>query len=229
MNLVQGKTFKRLRDRVGGCNFSDTEFRRCSFQNCLASTDEIKQRPRLKRLLLVDCEESNSSLAEAIVEDVTVDGLRVRDLFIASDCAFKHVTFKGRIGSVKLTYGFAGLVKKQRNLQADLNEANSRFFSEVDWALDISQGEFEDLDISGIPLHLVRRDPETQVVLPGTVALSGAWREVPDFVRVWGGRIDALLKIGEGPELLLVAPKLHRDFKVELTALTSLRRAGLVA
>jgi hypothetical protein len=119
-------------------------------------------------------------------------------------------------------------VKKRPKLQAALDEANANYYADVDWAIDIRAGEFEDLDVDGVPLSLIRRDEETQVVLPAPVALGGEWRRVPEFAKTWGPRVDALLKVGLGPELLLVAAKRHREFKADLGGITALRKSGLI-
>jgi hypothetical protein len=228
MKAIEGRTFQGLRDRAGSCDINDTEFRRCVFRDCVTSTHDVQNRPRIRNVKVIDCEESNCDLQEAMLEDVIVDGLRVKDLFIISDCAYKHVTLRGNLGRLKITSGFAGLAKKLPKLQAALNDANSAYYANVDWALDISNAEFEDFSLSGVPLQLIRRDGETQVIFPASLAIGGDWRAVPEFAEVWGPRVDALLKVGRGPELLLVAAKRRKEFKAELGALNALRRSGLI-
>ena len=46
--------------------------------------------------------------------------------------------------------------------------AGQAFYQKIDWALDISRGEFRDLELKGIPARLVRRDPETQLIVTMT-------------------------------------------------------------
>jgi hypothetical protein len=227
MMVIESRTFRELVDRAGA-SIADSEFRRCVFRHCLVSGESAEYRPRIRNVVAIGCEEFNSRVSEAVIEDVTVDGLRVNDLFIVSDCAFKHVVLKGKMSRLKITSGFAGRAKKLPKLQAELDAANEQFYKNVDWALDISNAEFEDFSISGVPLPLIRRDPETQVIFPAAVALGQEWRGIPEFTKAWGPRINALLKVGRGPELLLVAAKSHGDFRIELDGLNALRRAGLV-
>lgn len=228
MTLVEGRTFRGLTDRAGACRVEDAEFRRCTFRDCLVSAEDVRSRPTIRNTVIADCEEQSCSVSDMVIEDVTVDGLKAKDLLVIADCAFKHVTLRGKLGSLKITRGFSALVKRRPQLQAALDRANAAYHADVDWAIDISAGEFEDLDVDGVPLSLIRRDEETQVVLSGSVALGGEWRRVPEFAKTWGPRVDALLKVGLGPELLLVAAKGHREFKADLGGITALRKSGLI-
>jgi hypothetical protein len=194
----------------------------------LIATEDVQRRPTIRNVRFIDCEEHSCSISDAVIEDLTVDSLKVNDVLLVADCAFKHVTLRGRLGTVKLTVGFSALFKKRPRLQVALDEANVAYYANVDWALDISAAEFEDFDVDGVPLSLIRRDQETQVILPAAVTLAGEWRRVPEFAKVWGPRVDASLKVGLAPEMLLVAAKRHRDFKADLGGINALRRSGLI-
>jgi hypothetical protein len=98
--------------------------------------------------------------------------------------------------------------------------ANANFYDRVAWALDISEGEFKELDIRGIPAHLIRRDPETQFVLTREKALQGRWRDLEFQETVWYTWIAHFLKSGDSA-VVLIAPKRHRKF------LQLLRAAGV--
>lgn len=195
----------------------------------MISTENVAVRPLVHNVTLTDCEEFDLHVSDAILEDVVVDGLRVRDLLILADCSYKHVVLRGRLGSIKITSGFAKVVRSRPKMQAELDRQNNACYASIDWALDISAAEFVDFDVHGIPLSLIRRDVETQVILPAAVALSGQWREVPEFAKVWGPIVKALLQVGRGPDLLLVAGKRNRDFRSELSAINAARAAGLVS
>ena len=227
MQIVENKRFENLADHTGAAKITGVECRSCTFCNCVLTSPAVTQRPFIGNVRLIDCVDIHSHLAKAVMDEIVVDGFRTKDLTILSACAIRHVTLKGKIGKLKVTDRLPGIGNPVQ-LQEGFNAVNMAFYRGIDWALDISQAELEDFSLSGIPLSLIRRDPETQVVLPADVAVSRAWRQVPEFAKVWGPRVEALLKIGRGPELLLVAPKLHPDFKMEVDALNSLRRAGLI-
>ena len=116
MALVEGRTFLGLTDRAGECRVEGAEFRRCTFRDCLVSAEDVQSRPTVRNTLFADCEEHSCSVSDIVIEDVTIDGLKVKDLLIIADCAFKHVTLRGKLGSLKITRGHSVLVKKRPKL-----------------------------------------------------------------------------------------------------------------
>jgi hypothetical protein len=104
--------------------------------------------------------------------------------------------------------------------------ANRRYYDDVDWALDISEARFTSVEFSsGIPARLIRRDPETQVVLRRSTFLNRPWRdEVPgSLAQIW---IDDFLASGFD-DTIIVAGKRGRAFAKELELIDKLRKAGL--
>jgi len=81
-------------------------------------------------------------------------------------------------------------------------------------------------DIRGIPAHLIRRDPETQIVVKRENALEGKWRALDLENTYWQVAIDFMLE-REDPDVVLVAPKRARNFKDLLRGLQLLREAGV--
>ena len=112
------------------------------------------------------------------------------------------------------------------NEQASFDEMNSSFYEMVDWALDISEARFMECDIRRVPARLIRRDPETQVVVTREKALLGEWRNLDLSRTLWSGWIELFLKDGDA-DVVLVAPKRHPKFKEWLGGLKLLRDAGI--
>ena len=104
--------------------------------------------------------------------------------------------------------------------------ANAEYYRHVDWALDISQGEFKELDIRDVPVRLIRRDPETQFIVKREVALRGHWRNLDFRETLWRTWISEFLE-HEEQDVVLVAPKRHPKFRSYLADLQLLRRAGV--
>ena len=69
--------------------------------------------------------------------------------------------------------------------RAAYDSARAAFYESVDWALDLSAADFGgETSIDGIPLRLVRRDPETQVIVAADRLTTVDWRSaVPP---TWG-------------------------------------------
>lgn len=181
----------------------------------------------MNRVEFIGCSARGTAIEAAIVRNVVVDGLRTYGLFQTWGAVFEHTTLRGRIDRMMLSPivqpGLAG-----PELQRVFDQANRRFYSNVDWALDITEAEVTELDLRGVPGHLVRRDPETQVVVTRSAALAGAWRQLPLEDTYWGVAIENMILEGMDA-CVLVAPKRDRRFNALLRGLHVLRDAGVAA
>lgn len=208
MRVVENETLKPLRDR-GGSVFADLTFRRCEF---VSSSISITTDPA-----------SRSAVRNVVLEDCSV---RTSDLHQAWGAVFKHVVVRGRIGRLMcspLISSMAGETPEQRAF----DEANAAYYEGVDWALDISQAEANEIAISGVPARLVRRDPETQVVLTRETALAGEWRSLDHVTACWfETAIEGMLLDGE-PDVVLAAGRRDREFRKLMAAIEQLRAAGI--
>jgi hypothetical protein len=225
--VFERQRFEDFYDRNSGRVFADLEFRHCTF---VSSSISITRNPRYRSLVrnvtLIQCEEIGCALDTAVVETVVVDGLKTSDLFQTWGAVFKHVTLKGKIGRIMISPAVAaGLATPAQ--QKAFDKANAEFYSTVDWALDISEAEFEEADIRGIPARLIRRDLETQVVITRGKALEGRWRQLDLSKTYWPTAIEFFLQDSEDPDLVLVAPKRDRDYLQLLKGLQLLREAGI--
>ena len=105
--------------------------------------------------------------------------------------------------------------------------ANRRFYEDVDWALDISEARFTAAEFSsGIPARLIRRDPQTQVVLRRSAFEDGRWRDQVDdsLATIW---IENFVRAGF-EDTVLVAGKRGKSFAKEVELIQRLRDGGLV-
>jgi hypothetical protein len=145
--------------------------------------------------------------------------------------ALRHVTVRGRIGSIAFRRQLAPATATTAQ-DAAFQRANAAFYAGVDWAIDISEAEAIELDLEGIPAHLVRRDPATQAVVTKAKAQEGRWRNL-DLAGSWW---DFVLQdyanaqgVGAGPDdaIVLAAPKRAKKFSTHLRGLQLLRDAGI--
>ena len=104
----------------------------------------------------------------------------------------------------------------------------------MDWALDIKEAEFDDFDCRGVPSRLVRRNPETQMMLTkervlankDAIGVGGTW---------WGALISNFLSRESGiftnlDDAIYVVPrKPPRGFDRQslVAGIEALRRAGV--
>jgi hypothetical protein len=213
-------------DRDSGAVYEDVEFHKCVFDDfVLSCTRQPPLRTTFRRILVSDCSVRSGALFSAVVEDSAVVNLKVRGLFQAWAAVFRHVTLRGRVGRLMLS-DIPFPFREDVEAEGAFREANARFYETTDWALDITEAEFEELDIRGIPARQIRRDPVTQVVVTREKAMQGAWRSL-DLSR---SHVDAWIKgmLAEGyPDVVIAAPKRHRNFRHVVEDLQRLRDIGV--
>lgn len=226
MRRIYAQELSGYYDRDSGREFSDITFEACSFQSCGVSiTLNPALRSVVRNVRILNCSQKSCVLHCAKLHDVIVDGLETSDALFCRGALFEHVTFKGRIGEIvispKVSPAFATMTQ-----QRDFDEKADEFYSNVDWALDIREAEFEICDINGgLPARLIRRDPETQVIVTRERVLSGQWRELDLADTYWPSSLESFLKSGDTAQVL-VAPKRNKKFKKLLKGLQLLREAG---
>src|SRR5713226_5166682 len=211
----------------GGHVFEDLEFRRCYFQSSAISiTCDLASRSTVHNMKIIDCEEGGCFVHTAIVEDVLIDGFKTHGLFQAFGAVYKHVTLRGRLGDIMLSPAvMPGSATKDQ--QRAFDEANASYYEGVDWALDISEAECQYLEIrGGVPVRLIRRDPETQMVFKREKVMQGKWRKLEAIQGYWAGILELFLQLGTTEEVL-VAPKRDRRFRELADGLQVLRDAGV--
>jgi hypothetical protein len=210
----------------GGQAFSDIEFIKCRFESSAISiTRDPSRRSIYRNIRLIKCAERGCAVDAAVIEDVLVDGLKTNGLLQTWAAVFKHVTLRGKIDRIMVSPEVApGSATAQQ--QRAFDEANAEYYSDVDWALDISEAEFQECDLRRVPAHLVRRDPETQVVITREKAMQGAWRKLDLSKTPWDTGIEFMLNRGDA-DVVLVAGKRDRKFRDLLDGLRKLRDAGV--
>jgi hypothetical protein len=226
MRTFENEEFTAFYDR-GGNVYEDLYFKKCTFiSSSISITYDPANRTTVRNVTLERCRVVGSALDCAVVEDVLVDGLQTSDLHQAWGALFKHVTLRGKIGRLMVT---TLVSPRHRNtpVQAAFDEQREAYYETIDWALDISEAEAVELQLSGIPARLIRRDPETQAVVTRQAALRGEWRELQRVQETaLGLGIQRMLKRGDD-DIVLVAERRARDFKQVLAGIEELRAAGV--
>jgi hypothetical protein len=231
MRVFENQTFKDFDDRDSAAVFSDLEFLRCHFDYCSISiTHDPKRRSTVRNVRLLNCTAANPYIDRAIIEDALTENAKWPGLFQTFGTVFKHVILRGKFGRLMISNDVLPRSDvnppfEYENVEA-FREANAAYYRNVDWALDISQGEFKELDIRGVPGRLIRRDPETQILVTRQRVLQDDWRDLPFQDSLTPFSLDFMLK-QELPDTVLIAPKRHRKFPLYLADLQMLRDAGV--
>ncbi|MGO9774795.1 MAG: hypothetical protein ACLPSW_35590 [Roseiarcus sp.] len=173
MNEYKNQTFRKLYDDGGALCLENMRFENCMFESCeLSLTKDVDRRSTVRKVSLKNCASNGCGIGPAIFEDVEVDGLATNDLLIVWAATFHHVKLSGDIGKIKIN-PWAHFVDRTDATQRPFTRQREAFYRSIDWALDISAARFKLFEFEGIPARLVRRDPESQVVITRARALGG--------------------------------------------------------
>ncbi|MFB7339176.1 hypothetical protein ACFCZ6_03870 [Streptomyces hydrogenans] len=154
--------------------------------------------------------------------DVSVHDVASGGRITPAACVFRHVTLSGRIPRLMTLPAHHSLPPEVREA---FQKGAERFYDEVDWALDITAATFSEAEFSGIPGHLVRRDPETQFLLHRDRAEAA---DPEGFSRGARSYLTSARR-SPYPTMVIVAPRRSRYFTSMLEDLESLRTARIAA
>jgi hypothetical protein len=112
---------------------------------------------------VTNCVVQNVDLNATVIRRGLVDGLRVRGWFAGQGVALDQVVLRGRVGSFHLT---PFPLRDSLLARRAFSEANREFYASVEWALDITElSATGQLELTGVPAHLIRRDTASQGVV----------------------------------------------------------------
>jgi hypothetical protein len=196
---------------------------------------ELADRPVLRRISVERCHFTASEVGPFILEDSMVDTIWFHrgkwGPQQLAGCAFKHVVIRGPVRG-GLRFVASRDWWRHHILEPATSDAtviaNERYYAEVDWALDISEAEFTGVEMyrSGIPARLVRRDPDTQVVVTRASVANGDWRAACEGSSVWVG-MERFLSSGF-QDAVLIAEKRAKYLAADVAAFGRLRDIGVV-
>jgi hypothetical protein len=232
MRVFENKTLKSLYDQESGAVFADMEFRSCDFESCVLSmAGRPARRSTVRNVRLLHCSQRGCRANCAVFEDVLIDDLATNGQLLQTfGAVFNRTVLRGKIDRLMLSNDVLPSILKddserQQEIEA-FRSANAEFYRRVEWALDISTGEFRELDLRGIPGHLVRRDPETQVLVLRERALKMEWVGLDFKENLLPTTLQLFLE-GQDSSLVYAAPKRHPKFRRYLDDVKLLRRAGI--
>ncbi|MDB5468469.1 MAG: hypothetical protein JWR84_29 [Caulobacter sp.] len=169
-------------ERVSGVAYADLVLADCEFNSCTVARDPGSPRNTFDSIELINAGQLNCSISEAVLRDVQLRGLKrlgSAPLFLWG-CLFERVTLSGRISALKINSSI--VLPGDPPARQELHDAAvAQFYSNSDWALDISDAEFPGgVTFEAIPGDKVRRDPARQVLIRRTDLAKLDWRSI-DF------------------------------------------------
>lgn len=231
MQKIEGQQFRKALDK-GNTHFHDLYLHDCAFDNCGLSMVKYPQRmSRVRNVTLSQCRVVNSEIKPCVFEDVVVEDLSTNPILLVWAAFLRRVTLKGKIGKINLNLTPEAFCTDADRLR-QFETARAAFYAETDWALDISDARLLGLRCEGVPLHLIRRDPQTQVILDKRGRYRGQQALDASFAKAFPVADSVLRGFDESdrPAMLLTAsmgaPKKRRD--EELGAIAELRTLGFL-
>lgn len=226
------RIFHGLFDQGDRLQIEDAIFRECLFQNSAFSlTQDVSRMSHVRRVDMIDCSVSRCETGPMVASEVRISNLQTDDLLILWSPFCDRVALSGHIGNLKINQ-LADPSTSRNDKQKPFEEYRAQFYAGVEWALDISKARFKGFDVRGIPGRLIRRDPESQILVTRERALNVAtpgWENKLDATnKLWPFMINLFLGDGD-VDTVLVAPlgaaKAKRD--ALLRGLQELRMIGL--
>lgn len=216
----------------GGSAFEALRVANSSFDNCGMS---LSKRPSkmssVRDVHVSNCKVINCEIGPTVLEDVQIDGLDVNPILLLWSCFFRRVFLAGKIGKIKINlepFAFC----TDAGVLAAFAEQRAAFYEATNWALDISRARFVDFACKGVPLNLIRRDPQTQVIIRkrdfGGMDMLGS--QFADAFPETRTRLS-IFSDSDAEEVLLVVPLAAAKKRREDWAggIAELRRLGVVS
>lgn len=225
MKSFKNHLFSDIVDRDSFELFQNILFENCEFKNCqLSQTENPENRSTIRNIEIKDCSvSSNCSAGCAIFENIEIDNFQIDNQLKSLGAVFKHVYVSGNVGSLYISNEIDSPTSD--SIRKSFSSANTKYYESVDWALDISRANFKEIEIWGIPSKLIIYDYKSQRVITKENAKKINWEKLSmksDKFRLF---LEKMLKEGY-EDIILVAPRLSKDFEDLLYDLDVLTDAG---
>src|SRR5438874_2574604 len=135
--LVSKRTFLNAKSVGGHRTFADLELVRCEFTGSnLSQFDDPDLNLILRDVTATRCVVKRSGMDGVRFDNVLIDGLTTSSAVRLHGCAFRHVTLRGRVGSLMIISPNTSIPEE---MQQAFTAGIVRFYQDVDWALDIAE------------------------------------------------------------------------------------------
>jgi len=188
MKTFKNELFSSLRFR-SETSVANSFFLDCSFENCVLSypKDAIPE----NRTTIIDCNFQNCIVSgqqtKVYIKNTTFENIKSPYSLLIIGTIFNNVILKGKFDRILLSSYHNGMFITLPEIDstrcvtneeaAQLNSYVDSEYKKIDWALDISQAEFREIDLKpSIPAHLIVRNPETQALITYEKVKASNWK-----------------------------------------------------
>ncbi|MFM9928333.1 hypothetical protein VLK31_35560 [Variovorax sp. H27-G14] len=160
---------KQISDRAFGgrstSGFSDFDCARVIFDSCYVPLSLVPgEFTVFSDVTLADVSHVNCSLLTSRLERISLDGMKRlgSDPLFLWGCVFSQVELAGHMSGLKINRRVAAGTIATPAQQAAWDLAVSAYYSDVDWALDISKAKFAGgVTFEALPGEKIKRNVET--------------------------------------------------------------------
>jgi hypothetical protein len=219
-------------------------FLECEFSNCFLSYP-LNLIPE-SRTSIRDCIFKNTSVQsrscfqqKGYLQNVIFENMKSDELLRISGIVFNEVILKGKFDRLLLKSDHSGMMinHPERGIDfvtdeecAVLNAYSEKEYQKIGWALDISEAEFKECDLHpSVPAHLVKRNPETQVLIKYDRIIEIKWKEI-DAIRSGDANYWCSITEKNKRDSIFVAPQRNKKrFDEYMQSFKILRDEGIIA
>jgi len=215
------RSFSRTKvlNQVG--TYSGFELDGAVFEQCTLAQFEHPLETVVRDASLTRCKATGKCFIHGVkFENVTVQDFAADELVDLAACVFRNVVLEGAIGPFITTRAHPSLGGERRE---EITQLMVEYYRAVDWALDISRGEFQDATLPMVPGHLVRRNPETQFLVKREPLEAYPHEELPLIGKSYRRRFST----SPFDSLVVVAPTRSDAFGKIQAQLSEMRELGL--
>jgi uncharacterized protein YjbI with pentapeptide repeats len=164
----------------------DRKFVKCNFNSCRLSVPFNiipEERTKVINCSFENCEFSGSNFqSKGFLQKVLFHNISQNDYMSIGGVIFDRVTFKGKFDKWILDSNHRGMVVNFNSITESeytvLDNYAQEQYEKIDWALDISEADFKECELrSSIPAHLVKRNPETQMLIKYEKVIRSNWEK----------------------------------------------------
>ena len=149
-------------------------FKSCNFYHCNLSDTIISptEASLMKDCIFENCTiNENCNVGNGILQNVKFYNFRTKFDLVFAGALFNKVSFSGQCGKLSLSSHTSqrtinnGKILTEEQI-SNLNKAADLFYKNIEWALDISEAEFEELRVfDNIPVELIKINCYSQVIV----------------------------------------------------------------
>lgn len=177
-----------------------------------------KGRHEFVGVTLQRCTFTGCSLSNALLKRVTFDECVGKEELILDDCLLEQVVFRGKCSSLRIIPGPSETGTAPRPF--------SDFYAKVDYAIDVREGQFREIELLTIPPSKVRFNANSGGILHRNILEAAGWPGL-EFSDYFQGLVYKFRLYGGDAGVYLIPSGRHSTKRMQ-DELAELRRRGLV-